>query len=510
MFKRLILTLLIATTFFGGAAAQDSEILLVPFTDNTYGITGVVPSSWTQYSAGLWLRVEPPQTLLAQQGIIGDFNEIVGALLDQLGIAELPEPEGLISANDLDWVLYAIEGPAGTNIVVDFALTVKGASVYIVILQANSAERDALREAVFIPAVNALTPTEVIAVVPDDADYTAENVSFNNGVIPLAGTLTLPNGTGPHPAIILITGSGAQNRDEELAGIDFAPFAVIADHLTRAGIAVLRYDDRGYGRSGGDYSSATVEDFAADAQAALAYLLTRPEVDASQIGILGHSEGGVVAAMMVEAGAPAAFYVLMAGPGVNGADVLVTQNRRLYAAEGRPVEEADAQVAFITEMFPLILNGDSLGVSLLLDARVREQIALLPEEQLGQIGDQEAFIEQTVRAQLTDFSRPWWPQFLRYDPAPAWATVSVPVLALFGELDTQVDAAQNAAALQTALESSPAADAFEIVTLEDANHLFQRAVTGSVSEYAVLQANFIDTFLPTVTDWILAHVTLPE
>ncbi|MBK8136029.1 MAG: alpha/beta fold hydrolase [Chloroflexi bacterium] len=511
MLKRMLLTMIAAITLVGGATAQDSagSILLVPFTDNSYGITGVVPSSWTQYSAGLWLREEPPQTLLAQQGIVGDFNEIVGALLDQLGISELPQPDGTVSANGLDWAVYSIEGPAGTNILVDFALTTQGASVYIVILQADASERDALREAVFIPAVNALTPIEVVAVVPDDAGYTAENVTFNSGVIPLSGTLTLPTQEGPHPAIILISGSGAQDRDETLAGIQFAPFALIADHLTRAGIAVLRYDDRGYGRSGGDYASATIEDFADDAEAALTYLLTRPEIDATRIGVLGHSEGGVVAANMVEAGAPVAFYVLMAGPAVNGADLLAEQNRRLYAAEGQTEEAAESQIAFITEMFPLILNGDSLGVSLLLDSRIREQLASLTEEQLAQIGDVEAFIEQTVRGQLTDFSRPWWPYFLRYDPAEAWVTVSVPVLAVFGELDTQVDADQNATALQTALEASPASSSFEIVTLDGANHLFQLAATGGVSEYAVLQPRFIDAFLPTITEWILEQTAQP-
>jgi pimeloyl-ACP methyl ester carboxylesterase len=509
MLKRLLLTLLLAL-LAGGVLAQDEagEIVLIPFSDVEAGVEGVVPSGWEQFSTGLWLRSGQPQALIAQQGVISTLDQIVPALLQQLGLAELPEPTGLITANELDWVIYESNGPTGTTIVVDFALSTKGASVYLIILQSDAAERDALREAVFIPAVEALKPLETTPVVPDDATYTAENVTFNNGAITLAGTLTMPEGEGPHPAIVLISGSGPQDRDERLQGIGFAPFAVIADHLTRAGIAVLRYDDRGVGQSGGDFNAATTADFAADAQAALAYLQSRPEINAAQVGVLGHSEGGSVAAHLAAAGADTAFYVLMAGPAVNGADLLVVQNQRIYAAENLSEEESAAQVAFVEEMFPLVIAGDSAALTTLLDTRVREQIAALPEAQQSQIGDIDNFIQQSVAAQATDFGRAWWPYFLQYNPAEAWAQTGVPILALFGELDVQVDAEQNASALREALERGEHPD-FEIVTLTDANHLFQRADTGSVSEYAALQPQFNPEFLPTVTDWILAHVTLP-
>jgi pimeloyl-ACP methyl ester carboxylesterase len=509
MLKRLLLTLLLAL-LAGGVLAQNEagEIVLIPFSDIEAGVEGVVPSGWEQFSTGLWLRSGQPQALIAQQGVISTLDQIVPALLQQLGLAELPEPTGLITANELDWVIYESNGPAGTTIVIDFALSTKGASVYLIILQSDAAERDALREAVFIPAVEALKPLETTPVVPEDATYTAENVTFNNGAITLAGTLTLPEGKGSHPAIVLISGSGPQDRDERLQGIGFAPFAVIADHLTRAGIAVLRYDDRGVGQSGGDYNAATTADFAADAQAALAYLQSRPEINAAQVGVLGHSEGAGAAAHLAAAEADVAFYVLMAGPAVNGADLLVVQNQRIYAAENLSEEEAAAQVAFVEEMFPLVIAGDTEALTALLDTRVREQIAALPEAQQAQIGDIDNFVLQSVAAQAADFGRAWWSYFLQYNPAEAWAETDVPVLGVFGELDVQVDAEQNANALRAALESGEHPD-FEIVTLEDANHLFQRADTGSVSEYAALQREFTAEFLPTVTDWILAHVTLP-
>ena len=509
MFRRLIFTLLVALVA-GGALAQDedAEIVLVPFSDVEAGVEGVVPSGWEQFSTGLWLRSAPPQTLIAQQGIISTLEQIVPALLQQFGLAELPEPVGTIAANEMDWVLYESNGPAGTTIVLDFALTTKGASVYLVILQSDTAERDALREAVFLPAVEALKPLNIQPVVPEDANYTAENVTFNNGAITLAGTLTLPEGEGPHPAIVLISGSGPQDRDERLTGIGFAPFAVIADHLTRAGIAVLRYDDRGVGQSGGDYNAATTADFAADAQAALTYMQSRPEIDAAQVGVLGHSEGAAAAAHLAAADSEVAFYVLMAGAAVNGADLLVVQNQRIYAAEDLSEAETTAQIEFVQAMFPLVIAGDTDALTALLDTRVREQIAALPEANQAQLGDIDSFAQQSVAAQAADFGRAWWPYFLQYNPAEAWAQTDVPVLALFGELDVQVDAEQNAAALREALESGGNQD-FEIVTLTDANHLFQRAETGAISEYALLQAQFNPEFLPTVTAWILAHVTLP-
>lgn len=509
MFKRLIFMLLLAV-LAGSALAQngEGEIVLVPFSDMEAGVEGVVPSGWQQFSTGLWLRSGPPQTLIAQQGVISTLNEIVPALLQQFGLAELPEPVGTITSNELDWVLYESNGPAGTTIVLDFALTTKGASVYLIILQSDAAERDALREAVFLPAVEALTPLNIQPVLPEDANYTAENVTFNNGAITLAGTLTLPEGEGPHPAIVLISGSGPQDRDERLQGIGFAPFAVIADHLTRAGIAVLRYDDRGVGQSGGDYNAATTADFAADAQAALTYLQSRPEIDGAQVGVLGHSEGAAAAAHLVEADADVAFYVLMAGAAVNGADLLVVQNQRIYAAEDLSEAETTAQIEFVQAMFPLVIAGDTNGLTTLLNTRVREQIAALPEAQQSQVGDIDTFVQRSVAAQAADFGRAWWPYFLQYNPAEAWAQTDAPVLGVFGGLDVQVDAEQNAAALREALETGGNTD-FEIVTLAGANHLFQRADKGAVSEYALLQAQFDAEFLPTVTDWILSHVTLP-
>jgi pimeloyl-ACP methyl ester carboxylesterase len=322
--------------------------------------------------------------------------------------------------------------------------------------------------------------------------------------VTLAGTLTLPPTEGPHPVVVLVSGSGPQNRDESLGvGIAIRPFRLIADALTREGVAVLRYDDRGVGESTGDFATATTSDFSTDAAAAIDYLLTREDIDPDQIGLLGHSEGGYVAAMLGASNPDLDFIISMAGPGVNGRDVLLVQNQRYMEAEGASQEEIDAQLAFVEGLIAVL--DDPEAIEALTYERTIEQVAALPEEQQAAVGDIEVYARTVAQQTAQQYSADWFESFLSYDPAPDWAQTTAPVLALFGGKDVQVDAEQNAPALEAALVEAGNED-YEIVVLPNANHLFQEAGTGAFSEYTTLPAEFTPDFLPTIIEWLHAHV----
>jgi hypothetical protein len=332
--------------------------------------------------------------------------------------------------------------------------------------------------------------------------YTEEEVSFANGDIPLAGTLTLPEGEGPFPAVLLLTGSGQQNRDEELPIVaGYRPFREIADHLTRQGYAVLRYDDRGIGGSGGDPTTATTEDFAQDAAAALGYLASRPEVDAAATGLLGHSEGAIIAAMLAADNPEVAFVVSLAGPAVAGYDVLLKQVERLVAAAGGSAEEALAAAQDQQSVLDLVMAEDWAGLEARMTELLQEQIDELPEEQRAQLGDPAALIEQRVAVQVAAMQSPWYRFFLAHDPAENWAKVTAPVLAMYGKLDAQVDVEQSRAPLEAALAAAGNEDV-TVIELPTANHLFQEAQTGAFEEYAMLPAKLQPALLEAIGDWL--------
>lgn len=332
--------------------------------------------------------------------------------------------------------------------------------------------------------------------------YTEEEVTFNNGDITLAGTLTLPEGEGPFPAVLLLTGSGQQNRDEELPIVaGYRPFREIADTLSRQGYAVLRYDDRGVGGSGGDPTTATTEDFAEDARAGLAYLTSRPEVDAAATGLLGHSEGSIIAAMLAADNPDVAFVVSLAGPAVSGADVLVKQVERLAAASGKSAEEAQAAAQDQKSVLDLVMAEDWEGLEARLAELMQKQIDELPEDQRAQMGDPAALIAQRAAMQVKAMQSPWYRFFLAHDPAENWAKVTAPVLAIYGTLDAQVDVAQNRAPLETALAAA-GNEGVTVVELPTANHLFQEAKTGAFEEYAMLEGRLQPALLEAIGDWL--------
>ncbi len=329
--------------------------------------------------------------------------------------------------------------------------------------------------------------------------YKAEEVSVASGEVRLAGTLTLPEGKGPFPAVILITGSGTQNRDEEIFG--FRLFRVIADHLTRRGIAVLRCDDRGFGGQG-TMGAATSADFAGDTVAQARFLSGRAEIDPLRIGLLGHSEGGLIAPMAGRRH-PFAFMVLMAGTAVRGADVILEQLQRISRADGAGEEAIAEDLALQRRVFALlpVPQGESELEKILLQ-QARRGLEQMPAEQRQAISDAEAYVKTVAAAQLVTLRSPWFRYFLDYDPAPALAALSCPVLALFGGKDTQVVPAQNMPVMERAFRNGGNQDVtFKV--FPEANHLFQKAETGSPSEYAALEKMFVPGFLETLSSWIV-------
>jgi pimeloyl-ACP methyl ester carboxylesterase len=308
----------------------------------------------------------------------------------------------------------------------------------------------------------------------------------------LAATLTVPPGKGPFPAVLLITGSGPQDRDESLMG--HKPFLVLSDYLTRHGIAVLRADDRGTAKSTGDFASATTADFATDAEAGLALLKTRPEIDPHRIGLIGHSEGGLIAPMLAAGMVPTdpaarskdvAFIVMVAGPGTPGVDIITAQTRLLDEASGMPKDAAEKAAAQERTILDLVVTEKDPAA---LDKKLHDALAgELPEAQIA-----------PAIKQLTS---PWFRYFLTYDPAPALRQVKCPVLALDGSKDLQVQPEQNLAAIRADLTAGGNTH-FETVEFPNLNHLFQTATTGSPNEYATIEETFAPIALEKITTWI--------
>jgi fermentation-respiration switch protein FrsA (DUF1100 family) len=322
--------------------------------------------------------------------------------------------------------------------------------------------------------------------------YEVVEVGFDNpeAGIRLAGTLTVPAGDGPHPAVVLITGSGPEDRDETVFG--HRPFFVLADYLTRRGIVVLRHDDRGVGESTGDFAVATMPDFVSDALAAVAWLKARPEVDPSRIGLLGHSEGATLSPMAANTSGDVAFVVLLAGTGVNGRDLLVMQAKAINRASGVSEAVVEQNSALQRRLLDLVATAEN-------DSVAGEQARAI----LAEAGLTGAAADAQVRALLS----PWMKYFLVYDPLPDVRKLSVPVLALNGEKDTQVPPAENLLAIEEALREGGNPDVTAEV-LPGLNHLFQTAVTGSPSEYAGIEETFSPQALKTIGDWIAARTEL--
>jgi pimeloyl-ACP methyl ester carboxylesterase len=319
--------------------------------------------------------------------------------------------------------------------------------------------------------------------------YRAEEVSYRNPAsgLKLAGTLTLPEGPGPFPAVVLITGSGTQDRDETIFG--HKPFLVIADALTRKGVAVLRVDDRGAGGSEkGDPDAAGIPAFATDVAAGLAFLRGRQDIDAARIGLLGHSEGGQVAPLVAAEDPRIAFLVLMAAPGVRGSTLMLAQNRAIYAANGLPDDQVEIMVKNRAAWFEAARAAKDTD-----DARAR-LTAVLDRQGLPATSPE--------RKGAMALASPGFRYFLSANPADVLAKVKVPVLAIGGSKDLQVDAKANLSAIKTALAGDQDVTTREFPGL---NHLFQTAGTGLIVEYGQIEETIAPAALSTIVDWTVAH-----
>ena len=319
--------------------------------------------------------------------------------------------------------------------------------------------------------------------------YAADSVTFRNEAagLGLAGTLTRPEGEGPHPAVVLVSGSGPQDRNSEV--FSHKLFHVLADHLTRQGIAVLRYDERGVGASEGTFEGATSEDFAGDAAAAVRFLKGRPGIDSEAVGLLGMSEGGLVAPMVHTRFEPVDFLVLMAGPSVPGHEILVEQGARMASAQGASPSAVDTIRSMQQQIMSAVRTASD-------SAEVANQVRSMLKKQ--------GLPDAQAESQIEQMTSPWFRFFVRYDPAPTLRQVDVPVLALYGSKDLQVPAGQNVGPMRAALQASPSDDA-TVRVLDGLNHLFQPAETGLPSEYAQIDTTMAPTALETISAWIRAR-----
>ena len=320
--------------------------------------------------------------------------------------------------------------------------------------------------------------------------YEVVDVRFRNdgADITLAGTITRPEGTGPFPGIVLVTGSGPQNRDEEV--FDHRPFLVLADSLTRAGFAVLRYDDRGVAESEGDAKNATMVDLAGDAASARAFLIDQPFVGPRRVGFLGHSEGGITTSMIAADDPSVAFLVLLAATSVQGYQVLVEQNKAVLRVSGASDEVLALSTDVNTRTYQTIMEGGDTP-------ETRENVSAI----LKEVGMQQAQVD----AQLPVLFSPWYQHFLSYDPAIALGRLQCPVLALFGTLDIQVLVDQNLPPLEAALERAPT-DTYQVAAVDGKNHLFQTATTGHVDEYAKIEETISPQVLQIILDWLQSEI----
>lgn len=319
--------------------------------------------------------------------------------------------------------------------------------------------------------------------------YYTEEVKFENKTdhVTLAGTLSLPKKEGNFPAVILITGSGKQNRDEEI--LRHKPFLVLSDYLTKKGIAVLRFDDRGAGESTGDYTKATTIDLARDVQAGVDYLKTRKEINKNKIGLIGHSEGGVIAPMIAGNSKDIGFIVLLAAPGLRGDKLLLLQKELLERQFGVPENDIQKGQEIFKAAYDIIL------ASSVNDENLKNNLSNYAKSK---------FDDKTAKSFVDQITNVWWYNFLRIDPATALAKVKCPVLALNGSKDLQVPATVNLEAIKKALTKAGNKNV-TMKELSDLNHLLQECKTGSPLEYESIEQTFSPIALEEISNWLLVQ-----
>lgn len=329
------------------------------------------------------------------------------------------------------------------------------------------------------------------AIAAGPRPYSQRDVSITTPIagVSLAGTYSIPDGQGPFPAVVLVSGTGRNTRDEDVNG--HKVFLVLADALNRQGIAVFRYDKRGVAGSTGSFSMATTADFAADADAALNWLSTQPEVLSGKVGIIGHSEGGIIAPMVAAGSRKVAFVVTIAGPGLRGDKLFVLQAARVAAADGVPADYIERRKAFDEKLFAAALSSPDAKLAM-------ERVKAVVDEG---VRDKIVDAEQAKGLPASTIT-PWMRYFLANDPARTLKKIKVPILVLNGSLDLQVPPAENLPVIRQALKNNRQATVMELLGL---NHLLQTARTGSPAEYAEIDETMSPAALRIITDWVKAR-----
>ena len=480
----------VSTNFSGieGVWSQGSVGLPLAFHRRASGAAAKGPSDAIASSEGVW------QAALAANGLRlrlqlhvshDDGKQLVAALdsPDQ-GINGLPATKVSQKENVFHFEIPVVEGV--------FEGTINAAKNAIAGTWTQHGVQQKLEFKRSDKVLEVLRPQNPVKPYP----YREEELTFPNekSKINLAGTLTIPSGTGPFPAAVLISGSGPHDRDENILG--HRPFLVLADHLTRNGIAVLRFDKRGIGKSTGDYDQATGEDFASDVEAALAFLQSRKEINPAKIGLIGHSEGGIIAPLVATHSNSVAWVVLLASPGLKGDQLLLLQSEAILRASGVNEGEIFRTLAFNKQSYALVRQEKDPAA---LQAKLND---LVQSTSTGA-----AMSASALQAQIHLMISPWFRSFLDYDPVPTLQKTTCPVLALNGERDLQVLPKENLSKIKKALEDGGNKD-FQTTEMPGLNHLFQHAPTGSPIEYGAIEETMAPEALSSISDWIGKH-TVP-
>ncbi len=328
--------------------------------------------------------------------------------------------------------------------------------------------------------------------------YKEEEVTFNNkkANVTISGTLTVPNKTGLCPVVILISGSGPQDRDETF--YEHKPFLVLSDYLTRQGIAVLRYDDRGAGKSTGDHGTATTKDLASDALSAIEYLQTRKDINTNKIGLVGHSEGAIIAPMVANLNKKVCFIVMLGGTALPGSEVslfLAKTNR------GFPVQDEIAYEAAIRKAIKIASSHKDLS-EIKKELRIHYNEAIVPI--IKPLFKSDTELEKVITNLIEIRTSPWNRYFYTYNPANELQKLKCPVLALNGNKDTQVQAKINQQRIRNALLKGHNKD-YLVNELPNLNHLFQECETGNMNEYSKIEQTIAPFVLKQISEWILVH-----
>jgi uncharacterized protein len=337
--------------------------------------------------------------------------------------------------------------------------------------------------------------------------YISEDIIYYNAdkSLQFGGTITIPERKGRFPAALLISGSGQQNRDGEIMG--HKPFAVIADYLTKKGFIVLRVDDRGVGKSTGIFDSSTSFDFAKDVKMGIDYLLTRSEVEKTKIGLIGHSEGGMIAPMVASERQDINFIILLAGPGVKIIDLMSEQNTSVLKSIGISKKSINTYRPFYKKLISEVSEAkDTVTAFAIAKETLNGWVVKTDKKVLKELNFETVENQEKMVAQITKkLSSPWQKYFISFDPSPYLKKLHCKVLALNGEKDIQVIAKQNLTGIKKALKRSNS-KTYNIIQLSGMNHLFQKCESCTIQEYSQLEESFSPSALKIIGDWLLKNV----